>query len=179
MKASSILVCPTVPLRQLPPGEVDVIRRFLFQHIDGLDAQSRARWRRLWGRIWSAEPGEGFPLYNAEERSGPFHRRHRVILERLFDSQERYRHIDKLHDFLKVGAGFVDWEAGRDHKPVAIPRSTSFPECSEDEMREFHKDALEFLHTPFAQRRLWTHVKPSQRPAMLEAVLADRERDST
>ena len=175
MKASSILICPVDPLRHLPPAEVEVVRRFLFQHIRGMDKQHDQRWRRLWGRIWNAEAGEGFRLLNDEERHGPFHRRHRVILERLFESQERFRHIDKLHDWLKTGAGFVTWEPGKDGKPVPIPRSTSFEACSEDELREFHEAMLEFLHTPYAQRRLWTHVKPSQRPAMLEAVLADPE----
>lgn len=175
-KASPILFCPVAPLRHLPPAEVDIVRRFLFEHIQGMDRENNKRWRRLWGRVWNAEPGEGFQIFNGEERGGPFHKRHRAILERLFESQERFRHIDKLHDWLKVGAGFVTWEPGKDSKPVAIPRSTGFDECSEDEMREFHEAAVEYLHTAFAQRRLWTHVKPSQRQAMLDAVLADPEK---
>lgn len=173
MKASTILVCPIVPLRQLPPGEVDVIRRFLFQHVDGMDAESRARWRRLWGRIWSADPGEGFPIYSAEQRSGPFHRRHRAVLERLHASQERYSNIDALHDWLKFKAYFVTWGEGRRGQPLPVPRTTSFPECSEDEMREFHTRMVDLLHDPAIQRHLWRHLKAPQRVEMVDSVLAD------
>ncbi|MBT2299253.1 hypothetical protein J7E70_02135 [Variovorax paradoxus] len=171
-KPSAILVCPVVPLHSIPPGEVDVIRRFLFQHMRGMDRRNDKRWRRLWGRLWKAEPGEGFQLYSAEERSGPFHRRHRVILERLFQSQERFREIDALHDWMKIGAYWVTWGEGRRGQPVPKPRSTSFPECSEDEMREAHAAMVDYLHTERAQRFLWRHLKAPQRAEMLESVLA-------
>lgn len=176
-KPSAILICPVVPLRHMPAAEVDIVRRFLFDHVRGLSSQDDKRWRRLWGNLWKSEPGEGTQLFVAEERVGAFHRRHRVILEKLFASQERFTNIDRLHDWLKVGAGFVTWEPGKDSKPVAIPRSTSFEECSEDEFREFHKDAVEFLHTERAQRFLWHRVKASRRPEMLEAVLQSQETD--
>lgn len=165
-KAASILVCPVVPLHSIPPAEVDVIRRFLFQHIRGMDRENDQRWKRLWGQLWNAEAGEGFELLRKEERGGPFHRRHRAILQRLFDSQERYRNIDRLHDWIKVGAAFVEWKDG---KPK--PRSTAFDVCSEDEMREFHGQAVDFLRTERAQRFLWRHLKPNARTEMLEQVL--------
>lgn len=177
MKPSTILVCPVVPLRQIPDADRDVIRRFLFDHLKGMGAENEKRWRRLWGRMWKADPGEGFQFYVLEERSGPFHRRHRTILEKLFASQERFRHIDKLHDWLKVGAGYVDWTPGKDHKPVATPRSTSFPQCSEDEMREAHTAMVEYLHTERAQRYLWKSIKPNLREGMLDAVLQAPDRE--
>jgi hypothetical protein len=96
---------------------------------------------------------------------------HRAVLTRLFESQERFRHIDKLHDWLKVGAGFVTWEPGKDSKPVAIPRSTAFDVCSEDEIREAHTAMVDFLHTDFATRRLWRHLKAAARQEMLDAIL--------
>lgn len=170
--ASTILICPVVDLRQLPPGEVDVVRRFLFQHIQGMDRANHQRWCRMWGAVWNSEPGEGVQLLHKAERGGPFHRRHRVILQRLFDAQERFRNVDRLHDWLKVGAGFVEWNDG---KPK--PRSTAFDACSEDEMREFHAAAIDFLRTERAQRFLWRHVKPKDRPEMLEAVLSRPEED--
>jgi hypothetical protein len=176
MKTSSILVCPVVPLRQLPPEERDVLRRIVTERIRGMDATNDRRWRRFWRDLFLAEAGEGFQLDRHEERGGPFHRRHRVILERLFDSQERFRNIDRMHDWLKVGAGFVTWEEGRDPGVlVPKPRSTSFDKCSEDEMREFHNAAVDFLHTERAQRFLWRRVRAKDRPGMLEAVLAKPE----
>lgn len=174
-KPSDILICPVVPLRQLPPAEVDVIRRFLFQHIRGMDAQNDKRWRRLWGNVWQAEAGESFQLLSMEERGGPFHRRHRAILDKLFQNQDAFTNIERLHDFLKIGAGFVIWEPGKDHKPVAIPRSTAFNVCDENEMREFHADMEEFLRTERAQRRLWRRVKPAARAEMVEAILSDHD----
>ena len=176
-KPAAILVCPIVPLRFLPDTERDVIRRFLFDHVRGMAKQDDKRWRRLWGRLWKAEPGEGFQLYVEEERSGPFHKRHRVILEKLFASQERFRHIDALHDWMKVGAYFVTWEEGKTGKPIPKPRSTAFPECSEDEMREAHAAMVDYLHTERAMRYLWKNLKPALRQGMLDAVLQADERD--
>jgi hypothetical protein len=175
MKTSSILVCPVIALRNLPPNEVDVIRRFLFDHIRGMDAKNDKRWRRLWGRVWKAEPGEGFPIYDAEQRSGPFHRRHRIILERLFNAQERYRNIDALHDHLKIKAYFVDWGEGKRGLPVMVPRTTSFPECSENDMREFHNAMVDVLHSPAEQKHLWPHLSAPMRAEMLESVLNNPE----
>lgn len=174
-KAAGILICPTVDLRQLPPAEVDVVRRFLFDHVRGMDAESHRRWCRMWGAVWNSAAGEGTQLLRIEERSGRFHRRHRAILERLFQSQERFRQLDKLHDWLKVGAGFVTWGEGRRGQLLPVPRSTAFPECSEDEMREAHTAMVDFLHTDRAQRFLWRHLRRQQREDMLESVLAWQE----
>lgn len=175
---SPIMFCPVAPLRQLPDAERDVIRRFLTEHIRGMDAENDKRWRRLWGQVMHADPGEGFQLYRVEERSGPFHRRHRVILERLFEAQERYRLIDGLHDYLKVKTHFVTWGEGKRGQPMPIPRSTSFPECCEDDMREFHRRMLDLLHDPYVQRHLFPQVQAKDRQGMVDAVLANPEMQS-
>ena len=57
-----ILICPVAPLRQLPDAERDVIRRFLTEHVRGMDAENDKRWRRLWGQVMSAGPGGGGQL---------------------------------------------------------------------------------------------------------------------
>lgn len=170
--ATPILICPVVQLHTLPDQERDILRRFFTEHVRGMDAGNDKRWRRFVRDLFNAAPGEGFEILRKEERGGPFHRRHRVILQRLFDSQERFRNLDRLHDWIKVGAGHVDWIEGKPR-----PRSTSFDVCSEDEMREFHAAAVEYLETERAQRFLWRLVKAAQRPAMLEAVLSKPEED--
>jgi hypothetical protein len=172
-RPASILICPTVQLNSLPDPERDVLRRFFTEHVRGMDRKHDRRFRRLVRDLFNAEPGEGFQLYRAEERGGPYHRMHRAVLTRLYESQERFRHIDKLHDWMKVGAGFVTWAPGKDNKPVAIPRSTSFEACNEDEMREAHAAMVDFLHTDFATRRLWPHLKSAARQEMLDTLLAD------
>ena len=176
-KPAAMIICPIVPLRQIPDAEKDIIRRFLFDHVRGLDKQSEGRWRRLWGRFFAAEPGEGFEIAVSEERSGPFHKRHRAILEALFASQERFRHIDALHAWLKVGACFVTWGEGKTGKLVPIPRSTSFNDCSEDEIREAHAAMVDYLHTERAMRYLWKHLKPNARQDMLDSILQSHGRD--
>lgn len=57
---------------------------------------------------------------------------------------------------------------------MAVPRSTSYERCSDDEMREVHEAMLSFLHTHHAQRFLWPHLDVRGRAAMLESVLAPR-----
>lgn len=171
--ASSILICPVVQLHTLPDMERDILRRFFTEHLVGMDRTHDKRWRSLVRDWFNAEPGEGFELLRKKERGGRFHRRHRVILQRLFDSQERFSNVDRMHDWLKVAVGFVDWHEGR--KPgvmVPKPRSTAYDHCSEDEMREFHEAAVDYLRGERAQRYLWRHLNASRRQGMLDAVLS-------
>jgi hypothetical protein len=163
-----------VPLRHMPPAEVDVIRRFLFQNIKGMDSKSDQRWKRLWAQIWNADQGVGFQIYSAEERSGPFHRRHRVILESLFDAQEMFPSVDALHDWVKLQCWFVHWDAG---KPV--PRSTAFDRCSEDEIRELNKGFEDLLHKPEVQEAFWPHLSPTLRAEMVETILSGQKEHET
>jgi hypothetical protein len=172
-KPSTILICPVVPLRTLPPQEQDVLRRFFCEHVRGMDPANDRRWRRFVGQLWRAEPGEGFQIDRREERGGPFHRRHRAILNRLFDAQERYTDVDVMHDWIKLKCWFVTWEEGRTGKPIPKPRSTNFADCPEDDMRELHTKAVALLHEPWVQRRFWPHLNAIQRQEMLDAILAD------
>ena len=101
-KPSAILVCPQVALRMLPAAEREVVSRFLFDNIRGLDEKHDKRWRRLWGRFWKADPGEVFHLEIVVDRSGPFHRRHMAMEQALFDRQERWRRLDDMRWWLKT-----------------------------------------------------------------------------
>lgn len=174
-KPSPILVMPAVKLNSLPQHEREIVSRFLFEHIRGLDDKHNRRWRRLWRQGWHAEPGEVFHFEVIRDRSGPFHRRHRAVVQKLFDSQERFTNIDALHDWLKVGACWVEWGVGRGGAPVAIPKSTAFEQCSDDEMKEVHTAVVDFLHLPKSQRKLWPHIKAAARAEMLEIILKEQE----
>ena len=172
---SQILIAPRVKLNSLPDAERDILRRFFCEHLRGIDAESDRRWRRMVGQWFRAEPGEGFALLRDEERSRPFHARHRVILDRLFQSQERYRLIGPLHDFFKLRAYFVTWGESRVGTPIPKPRSTNFNDCSEDDMREFHSRFVDLLHDPAIQKHLWRHLPAARRVEMVEHVLAESE----
>lgn len=175
-----MMIAVAEPLAQIPPHELDVLRRLLFQNLRPINSQTRAAWNRLWRDIFNADPGECFAMLREEGRVGQYHKMHRAFLGRLFESQERFVNEKALHDWLKIGAAFVTWGEGpRSGKPIPIPRSTAFKECSEDDMRQFHRDAVDYLHTPRAQRVLWRHLKPAQRAAMVEAVLNPPVKEAT
>lgn len=174
-RLSSILICPAHPLREMPDSMRDALRSLFEEWIRGMDLRSQRRLRRLVAQIARAEAGEGFQLFRMEERSGPFHRRHRVVLERLFAQQERYGNIDALHDWLKFKCYFVTWGEGKRGQPMPVPRSTEFAKCSEDDLREFHTRMVDLLHDPAIQRHLWKHLKANQRADMVETVLAEKE----
>lgn len=176
---SPILFCPTLRLRELPGGERDVLRRLFGQYLRGMGRKNRVRLFRLARAVFYAEPGEGFQIYRVEERGGPFHNRHRAILERLFHSQEHFTDEDLLHDWIKLRCWFVTFGEGPIHgRPIPVPRSTRFDRCSEDEMREFHQKFEHLLHMPWVQRRFWPHLSPALRAEMVESVLADPKQEN-
>lgn len=178
-KSSAILVAPVVPLHTLPPAERDILSRVLFQCIRGLDAKHDKRWRRLWKRVFGAEAGEVVHLQTVVDRSGPYHRMHMAMEQALFNSQERYANMDRFRDWLKVGAGWGEYAINKNGHLRFVPGSTSYENCSDDEMRELHAAMVEFLHTTYAQRRLWPHLPADRRAEMLETVLQRPEGQPT
>lgn len=175
MKPSAILIMKAHPLDLLNEYERGIVRRFLFDCIQGLNEQQDGRWRRFWSRIWKAEVGQVFQFDNLVERSGPFHRLHMGLEQRLFDSQERWGQIGPMRDWLKVGAAWGDYQLNARGALRFVPRSTSYEQCSDDEMREVHTAMVAFLRTPYALRRLWPSIAQPQRFEMLETILAKRE----
>jgi hypothetical protein len=174
-KPAAILISPRIALQNLPEPERSVVRRFLFDNIRGLNEQHDKRWRRFWGRIWNADAGEVTHLQVVVDRSGPFHRRHMAIEQTLFDRQERWRKPEDMRWWLKTGAGWGNYTLLPNGRMKFIPSSTCYEECSDDEMREVHKNMLDFLRTPYALRRLWPHLTPNQREEMLDSILKSHE----
>lgn len=170
-KPASIMLVKRHPLDGFSEFERSIIRRFLFDCFEGADAQNEGRWRRWWSRLWKAEPGEVFQWDNIVERSRPFHAMHAAMEQRLFNAQDAFMHLPALRSWLKVGSAFVNWESDGKGGLVAVPRSTAYEACSDDEMRELHDAMLVYLRTPAAQETLWHHLLPSARAAMLESVL--------
>lgn len=170
-KPTPILVAPVRPLHTLSQVEREVLSRVMFQCIRGLDEQHDKRWRRMWNRFFKAEAGEVQHLQTVVERSGPYHRMHMAMEQALFNSQERWTNMDRMRDWLKVGAGWGRYETNHNGQMRFIPGSTSYDKCSDDEMRELHMGMLEFLRTPRAQGKLWPHLRPAARAEMLEVIL--------
>lgn len=175
-KPSAIMIAKHHPIERMPEHELAIVRRFLFDGIRGLDEKHDKRWRRLWSRIIKSEVGEVFHLQNVVDRSGPYHRMHMGLEQRLFDRQERWAKLEHLRAWLKAGAGWGDYELVNGRMKF-VPRSTSYEACSDDEMREVHVSMVAFLRTPYAQRHLWGHLKPVQRSEMLESIVEPPERE--
>ena len=57
--------------------------------------------------------GEIFEITIKRIRHGKFHRKHMALEQAIFDAQERFTQFDPIfRDWLKVGAGFVEWHPG-------------------------------------------------------------------
>ena len=174
-KPSAIMLCKQHPIEKMPEHELAIVRRFLFDGIRGLDEKHDKRWRRLWSRMIRSEVGEVFHLENIVDRSGPYHRMHMGMEQRLFDRQDQWATLDSLRDWLKTGAAWGDFSLNARGVMKFVPRSTAYENCSDDEMREVHAAMLAFLRTPGAMRRLWPHLKPAARSEMLEAIIEPPE----
>jgi hypothetical protein len=174
-KASIIMVCPVVDLKAaLSDHERDVLRKVLFDGIQGIDAIHDRRWKRHMTRLLRSEPGEVTEFLNPRVRSLPFHRRWMAIERVFFDNQDNFATLKGFRTWLKAGAGLGHFERAGE-RLVFVPGSVSFEEASDDEFREFVKDAEAFLRSPRAMRRLWPHLRSEARAEMVETLLKSAE----
>lgn len=151
----------------------EALRSALFGMLDGLDDESRKSWRRFWNAMLKLEPGEIASIKTWIPRHLRFHRRHMLIEQSVFKAQDRMANFKQFRNWMKVGAGFVDWLPGAGGQIVPVPKSLSFAECDEDAMREFHLDAIAFLRTVDAIKFLWPAMTPKAGAEMIESVLAE------
>lgn len=169
---SEVLLSKQIPLALTEP-ERAVMRRVLFESVDGLDERSKKGWRRFWRMIVDAEPGEVFSVETWFPRRGPFHRRHMAMEQAVFQAQERISEFESFRAWLKVGAGFVDWIPGPKGAVMPIPRSIAYRKLDEEGMREFHEACVTFLQTPHAAKVLWPHLVAQTQADMMHAALGE------
>lgn len=171
MKHSAILISLTEPVQNIPAGELDAARRVLTQRIRGISEEHTRRWWRFLRRLFDGEVAEFYP---ANPRSLAYHRRHMAIEGAIWMQQDGFQPTKAgqraFRNWIKTGASLVRLEIDGD-APRWLPGSFSFDELSDDEAREFHEAAMEFLASPHALRKLWPAVKAADRPAMLEAAI--------
>ena len=154
-------------------ADAEAARRVLFGAVDGLGERGKKQWRRFVNGLFRMEPGELVTVRTNKPRSGPFHRRHMSIEQRVFEAQEKFETFPAFRTWLKVGAGFVDWYPGPRGGVIPVPKSIAFDELEDDDMRQFHEDAIAFLRTEHAGRTLWRHLAEPARIEMIELLLAD------
>ncbi|CBJ38312.1 conserved protein of unknown function, phage related [Ralstonia solanacearum CMR15] len=165
-----------MPSAEIPQPDREAARRVLFGAIDGLGEKGKKQWRRFVNGLFNLEPGEMVEIVTHKARSGPFHRRHMALEQRVFESQERIADFPQFRLWLKLGAGHVDWMPGVRGGVVPVPRSIAYSKLEDGEMREFHDAVVAFLRTPHAQKYLWPALPAMQADAAIEAVLAEFER---
>ena len=160
------------PGSEIADADREAARRVIFGIVDGLGDVGRKQWRRFWNGLFRMEAGEMVSIKTHKARSGPFHRRHMVIETAVFEAQERFENFDHgFRDWLKVGAGHVNWFPGPRGGVFPVPKSISYANMEEGEMREFHEAAISFLRTDHAQKTLWRHLSVAQRSEMVESIL--------
>ena len=155
----------------IPEADREAARRVLFGIVDGLGEVGRKRWRRFVNGLMRLEPGEMVQIKTRKERSGPFHRRHMKMETALFEAQERFDLFDPFRDWLKVGAGHCQWFPGPKGGVFPVPKSIAYDQIEDDEMREFHENAMAFVRTDYALKTLWGHLSPTARTEMIETIL--------
>jgi len=162
-----------------PLGEADRagVRRFLFGHLSGATDKDTRAWNRFVRAMDDAAAGEFFTLKIQRQRNGRFHRLHMVTISAVFKAQERIEDFDQFRLWLKVGSGFVDWMSGPKGGVFPVPKSISFEQCSEEEMRQFHDDVIAFLLTPHAAHYLWPKVDPLAAQQGIDAILKRFDRE--
>lgn len=154
------------------PAAMDQVKDFLFGAIDGFTRDDKRAWRRIWKRIKDLEVGEMLAVDMRMPRSGPYHKRHMVIEQSVFDAQERFNSFEQFRVWLKVGAGWVDWCAGPKGGVVPIPRSISYAKADQEEFTRYHEAVIAFLRGPHAAKFLWRHLGDGS-AQMMESVLQE------
>lgn len=129
----------------------------------GFGEKGRRAWLKFCKRVKELEIGETLQFEYRMPRSPVHHSFFFLKLTGLFERQERFQDLDRLLDWLKVGAGHVDLLPGRDGQMVAIPKSIAWHKLEEQEFIEVVREINNFLWTPYAQAALWPALDEGKR----------------
>ena len=114
------------------PADMEGARQLLFKCLDGFGEEDRKAWRKLWKKLINLAPGEIFEVQTIFSRSGPFHRRHMALEQKVFDSQEKFDDFEAFRNWLKLGSGWVIWAPGEDGTLTPVPKSTSYAAAEQE-----------------------------------------------
>jgi hypothetical protein len=129
----------------------------------GLTERDEKRYQKLRFRLNEMEDGEaahmgGLKFPRSRKHFGFFF----CKLRELFDRQERFDTVERLLDWLKIGAGYAEL-VPTPNGPCALPLSISWDECDEQTFIEVAQAIDGFLWTDYAQETLWPHLRPAMR----------------
>jgi hypothetical protein len=146
---------------QIEPGtpDADALRRFLFENIDGATDKDKSAWRRFVKAMNTAQAGDYFTIDLKRQRNEKFHKLVFAVILAGFRAQEHFMDIEVYRQWIKLGAGFAvfipDEKTG---ELKAIPKSQSFDESSEEEVRQFFDDMCAFMRSATYSATLWPHA---------------------
>jgi hypothetical protein len=143
---------------EITPAEREIVSRALEKGVRGVDEQNHKRWRSFLKKLFGMEHGEVAEVSTRMPRSGPFHRYHMAMEQAVFDGQERFQQFEMFRNWVKIGAGHVEWVPGAKGGIVPLPKSISYAQMEEPEMREFHANVMAFFRGPHAAKYLWKHL---------------------
>ena len=141
----------------------------------GFGEKGRRAYEKFKKVIAELEIGETMGFSYKLPRSPNHHRFFFKKFTGLFDRQEQFVEFERLLDFLKVGAGHVDYFPGRDGVFVAVPQTINWVTLEEQGFIEFHRAVNDFLWTDYAQAVLWPHLDSGQRYACIKTWHDDFE----
>ena len=145
----------------------------------GFSRDDKRAYSRFTKILNDLEIGELLELRYFFKRDLRFHRKHMGLLRVFFESQEVFDNYDRFRDWTEVGAGHVNWIPGPDGVMQAIPKSISFAEIDDEEMRVVHEATKVFFRTERAQVTMWPNLDPGIRAAGAEGLLTYFEKDFT
>lgn len=161
---------------ELTDAERAAAMKVLEQGLRGVDEKNHSRWCRFLRTVFGMEHGEIAEIGTRIPRSGAFHRYHMAIEQAVFDAQERFTEFDQFRNWIKIACGLVTWCPGAKGGIVPLPKSISYAELEEGEMREFHQDMLAFFRGQHAAPFLWKHLGATGAAEMMESILSQFER---
>lgn len=152
------------------------VLRVMLKALRGVDDQNQKRWALTWRRLLGMEHGECANVRTEMPRSGRFHRLHMKMEQDIFKAQERFDHFDMFRDWMKIGAGHVQWVPGAKGGVVPLPKSISYAAMEDPDFHEFHKNFLVFARGDHCAPYLWKHLAKELAHEMMESVLAGFDR---
>lgn len=147
------------------------VRGFLFGLFDGWSNDDKRGWRKIWKRLTNLEPGEFAVIEFVIPRSSPYHRRHMAIEAAVFDAQERFQDFEMFRDWLKIGAGWVEWVPGAKGGIVPLPKSISYAKADQADFEQYHTKVIGFLRGEHAAPFLWRHLGAESHD-MMDTILS-------
>jgi len=158
---------------QLTDAEVLTANKVMTHGLRGVDDKNHKRWIRFLKQVFLLEDGEIAEIGTRVPRSGPFHRFHMAIEQAVFNAQDRFTQFEMFRNWLKIGSGHVEWVPGAKGGIVPLPKSISYMDLEEAEMREVHESMMVFLRGPHAAPYLWKHLHADKAAEMMDISLSE------